>query len=926
MLKRLLFVGALLLSLGLMAVLGQSLQSLISQKLHPAFQHLLAGEAAGPLLKATLPGASGATTEADTRYDVIITTSDADAIRASGIHVNSVIDRFATANVTRQELLRLVQLNEVTYLDPGSTNYPMLDLSVPETGANLLQGGFLKSTKYTGKGVIVVIYDSGIDWKHFDFRDPSDTTKSRILAIWDQTISPTTGESFPAGFSYGVEYSKQQIDAELKGTTSGFVRERDILGHGTHVAGIAAGNGAAYFKRYAGMAPDADIIVVKGGDGSFSESKMIDGLTYAETKASGLAKPVVVNWSIGGHSGPHDGSRPYELKINSFSSAQGKVVTVSAGNEGADTMHTGGTLSTGGSVNIAVAIPAYTPTPGTNNDSFELDVWLSNNATVTAKVTSPSNLTYTVTSGGSQVNNQNTADGTIDLTNQTSTLNLNRTVQLYVRDASSNVPKAGTWTLTLSSPSGAADFDAWLSSSTLGGSSATIVNGNTSKTVAMPGTADGAITVASYVTKWNWTSSDGNAWTYDNTTNRTSDVSDFSSVGPTADGRQKPDIAAPGQGIVSTFSSTFSGPSGTRIIFGGKDYLMQGTSMAAPHVAGAAALLLQISPTLSSQQIKSLLTTTASTDAFTSSVPNVHWGYGKMDLLKAAVKAINPQATLQRQMLSYDNDGANQVMSPFLTGSTKYAVRFTPTITGQLTGMQVNLTTTAQRPLQGAGPLVCEVWSNVSGSVGGVPGTKLGTTVQQPFARLSVGSNNYIDMTAAGVAVTAGQDYHLVLSVANPLDTVKVRLDNVTPVSNRSSYYDVLGSKWINLVATNSAASFQQNLRIRALVTSVTGLVSVDQQAALPDKFELQQNYPNPFNPRTTIRYSVPSHNRVRLRVFDLVGREVASLVDEEQSTGNYIVNWKGTDNFGNVLASGVYFYKLEGAGQQITKKMLLLK
>jgi hypothetical protein len=238
--------------------------------------------------------------------------------------------------------------------------------------------------------------------------------------------------------------------------------------------------------------------------------------------------------------------------------------------------------------------------------------------------------------------------------------------------------------------------------------------------------------------------------------------------------------------------------------------------------------------------------------------------------------------------------------------------------------MQLNLTTTANRPLQGVGPLVCEVWSNVAGSVGGVPGTKIGATVLQPFARLSAGANNYIDMTSAGVTVTAGTDYHLVISTTNSQDTVKVRVDAVTPVSSRSSYYD--GTKWINLVATNSGASFQQNLRIRALVTSVSGLVSVNERGSVPNRFELGQNYPNPFNPTTTIRYTVPVQGRVRLRVFDLIGREVASLVDEDEVSGNYTVNWRGTDNVGAPLATGVYFYKLEGSGQQITKKMMLLK
>jgi len=110
------------------------------------------------------------------------------------------------------------------------------------------------------------------------------------------------------------------------------------------------------------------------------------------------------------------------------------------------------------------------------------------------------------------------------------------------------------------------------------------------------------------------------------------------------------------------------------------------------------------------------------------------------------------------------------------------------------------------------------------------------------------------------------------------------------------------------------------------MITSLSGLVSVSAQDVIPQRFDLAQNYPNPFNPTTTIRYSVPVQGRVRLRVFDLVGREVASLVDEEGVAGSYLITWRGTDNYGRPLSSGVYFYKLDGPGQQITKKLILLK
>ena len=95
----------------------------------------------------------------------------------------------------------------------------------------------------TGKGVIVGIIDSGIAWKHPSFLTGTGNAKrSRILRIWDQSLGAVTGEAPPAGFTYGVEYSQQQITSALNGAGA-VVRHQPVNPHGTHVAGIAAGNG-----------------------------------------------------------------------------------------------------------------------------------------------------------------------------------------------------------------------------------------------------------------------------------------------------------------------------------------------------------------------------------------------------------------------------------------------------------------------------------------------------------------------------------------------------------------------------------------------------------------------------------------------------------------------------------------------------------
>ena len=903
--SRQIFCEAGVLFLSLSVVLGQTRQSVVPEKLHPAFQALISGKPA--VAEVSLSKTN------EPLYEASITTTNADAVRSLGIHLNSVFGTIATARITVDQLKMLIELNDVKFVDPGSENYPTLDVSVPEIGANLLHSGFLNNTQYKGKGVIVVIYDTGIDWRHLDFRDPLDTTKSRILSIWDQTLTAGGSEIPPGGsLMYGVEYTKQHIENEIDGTPANFVREKDINGHGTHVAGTIAGNARATGK-YLGVAPEADIIVVKGGDGSFTSGRMIDGLTYASNKANAAGKPLVVNWSIGGQSGPHDGSRDYEVAVDSFSTVPGKVVVISAGNDGDANIHGSGNITSGGTSSLSINVPPFVATAGALNNKFAIDVWFNSDVSLTATVTSPNGVTA---SAGVQSSTSaaNESDGSVDLFNYLEVSTGYRYVQLVVQDRDANkVPRTGTWTLSFTGASKAAAYDAWLTSYKITASEeATIVNGNTQKTVSSPGTSIQAITVASYVTRNGWPSINGNGYAYSAATPMLA-ISAFSSQGPTGDGRLKPEISAPGHGISSSLSGwAQSSIEITRLLPDGRHTLMEGTSMAAPHVAGAAALLLQISKNLTASQIKTLLTSTAVVDAGTGAVPNSTWGYGRMDLFKAAAKAVDPQLAVQRQIFSSDTEGNSGVFGPPLTGSTRLAYRFTPAFAGRVTGVYANTSSAANRSVVGTGSLVCEIWSNASGN----PGVKLGSSVLKPFQALTVSTNNFVDMTSAGVNVNPNQDYHVVIYTSNSQDTLKIRTDAVALVDR---YSQASGGNWSNV-------TFGNNLRIRATVTSNSGLTLTEQDNLVPLHFDLSQNYPNPFNPSTTIRYTLPEAGRARLRVFDLVGREVALLVDEEQIAGQYFVRWDATDNSGRPLSSGVYFCKLESGGRFLTRKMLLMK
>jgi len=884
-------------------------------KIHPDFLALIArtypdvGESGGSVSRL----AKASATAAEPMYHAIVYTSDPGAVRASGAAVNSVYPGFVTAQVTAAQVLSLARLDGVRYIDRGALSHPTNDVSIPETGASLVQGGFLNNTQYRGAGAIILFFDTGIDFRHKDFRSPVDSTKSRILFIWDQTLSATGTESAPAGFNYGVEYTQVQISAELGPSPPGFVREQDTFGHGTHVAGTAAGNDALLNGSFSGMAPDADIVIVKGGNGTFSESNIIDAFTYAQNKETLTGKPIVVNLSLGGQVGPHDGSLAEEVAINSFVGTPGHVVAVAAGNDGGNPIHIGG--SAGATTTFTFTVPSYTPSAGTGTNQFVFDLWLNSNTNVSVSAHSPSGYTasapYAI--GGNSGTQSNVGDGLFTVFNTPSyTSDGAWNVQLWSRDDGTHYPASGTWTMTVTNPGSAVRYDGWLAYYAIGTAAVTLTGGDVNETVSMPATATGAITAAAYVTKWTWPSYVVGQFTYDNTpgADRTGNIATFSSIGPTRDNRQKPDIAAPGMGIASSLSSSLDTTGYFWIIYPDqKHFISQGTSQATPHVTGAAALILGAYPNTSAAAVKTLLTGGAVTDAFTGAVPNMTWGYGKLDVLEAMAKQISSSVVVTRTPYSYDGTSANILDT--LSGTVKYAVRFTPTVSGRLTGITFNLTTPYYTPVLGNGNLVCDVYTSSSG----LPGSKMGSSVTVPFSRLNAGTPNYIQMLGSGVNVTSGVDFEIVVSVDNPSSALTLRSEGVA-TGTRSSKFN--GSSW-SAVATNH--------RIRAIVTTPNGVSSIDPgRGGVPAEYALEQNYPNPFNPSTRISYTIGERGLVSLDVFDILGRQVLTLVNEVQAAGSYQITWNGRNSQNLPVTSGVYFYRLRSGSFTRTDKMVLLK
>jgi len=218
-----------------------------------------------------------------------------------------------------------------------------------------------------------------------------------------------------------------------------------------------------------------------------------------------------------------------------------------------------------------------------------------------------------------------TADGTVRVDNASAGSNpSNGDNEVFIRLSDLT---SGDWTITVTDDGGGGRFDVWVTAG-----DALIAGGDSSLTIDEPGNADNVVTVGSFNSKATWPSLSGNQdYSFDYTVGG---LSSFSSRGPTRDGRTKPDVCAPGAWICAALSvdglwqSFLVHPDGVHT-------MELGTSMAAPHVAGAVALMLSLDPGLTSAEVLHILRTTARQDTLTGWVPNDRWGWGKLDIAAA---------------------------------------------------------------------------------------------------------------------------------------------------------------------------------------------------------------------------------------------------------------------------------------------------
>jgi len=603
--------------------------------------------------------------------DVFVSLSERSpaVIEALGGRVIARAGTLFGARVPLSALRALGADSRVRYVKAARRVKPNNDLAMQDIRASLVRtrsNGIF--TGATGSNVIVGTFDTGIDWSHPDFKHPDGTT--RILYVWDlSTTGAPPGNVGGQVFDGGNECSAALI-------TAGACSERDVAAHGSHVAGIAAGDGSGGSPyQYTGVAPNADIIAVKGGDVSFSFADVLAGIEYIFKRADILGRPAVVNLSLGSDYGAHDGTESEEQAIDSLV-GPGHIVVIAAGNSGSNPtaiegnspisyLHATRTLITGDTAQLGVTVPVYTAASGSIDDYMLFTMWYDARDFVTITVRRPDGTTFARSTGDAAAHDE-AAAGHIYLDNASegpAPQNGDRQADIEMYDDDpTHPPAAGTWVITirLDRLGGSGRFDVWeyLASSTLAGSQIS-GGGDNAYLVSTPGNAARAITVAAHVNRVNWISQSGGFQF--SVREQVGDLATFSSPGPTRPvrdslpSRQKPDLSAPGKGVFSVYSSMSSPPApGALIAPDGAHVLISGTSMSTPMVTGSVALLLERKPDLTPEQVRTILTGSARQDGFTGvsyagfggGVPNPSWGYGKLDVQAALAQVpLNLTAT-----------------------------------------------------------------------------------------------------------------------------------------------------------------------------------------------------------------------------------------------------------------------------------------
>ena len=418
----------------------------------------------------------------------------------------------------------------------------------------------------TGKGTFIGIIDSGIDYSHPDFRNEDGST--RIFALWDQTVE---GDP-PPGYPIGTVYTREQINAALaqpdRAGQLQIVPSTDQSGHGTHVAGIAAGNGRASDGRIVGVAPKAELIVVKISNpvatNLLESSNLEYAIEYCVFTAAEAGKPIAVNISYGNNYGAHNGGSLLDNRIDSLERIGQSVLCCGMGNEGNTARHFEGKLFPTGQASVPDAddqgrVAEWFVAPGERAISVQL--WKNYVDEFNVRLYAPNNRLMGTMPNPSRL--QQAIYRTTELYLYSGLPTPIQIQQLFLVVMEGNpFVETGIWRLEVE-PVRIVDgtYHIWLPVAIETNQNTRFLNPAENTTLTIPATAIRVISVGAY----------------DASTMR---FASFSGRGYTADGRVKPDIVAPGVNIVSCAPD-------------GGYRTLSGTSMATPYATGTASLMME---------------------------------------------------------------------------------------------------------------------------------------------------------------------------------------------------------------------------------------------------------------------------------------------------------------------------------------------